>query len=99
LVHPRKFKLAKSTSKERIYTEIPPPVAPKPKQKLFRGLVYTSEENMYIEMKKSISNSGTMEVSILLPQMKPDILFLHNQTGYQLFPKWHQNIELVGMAG
>jgi hypothetical protein len=56
---PRKFKLAKSTSKERIYTEIPPPVAPKPKQKLFHGLVYTSEENMYIEMKKSISNSGT----------------------------------------
>lgn len=56
---PRKFKLAKSTSKERIYTEIPPPVAPKPKQKLFRGSLYTSEENMYIEMKNSISNSGT----------------------------------------
>lgn len=56
---PRKFKLAKSTSKERIYAEIPPPVAPKPKQKLFRGLLYTSDENMYIEMKNSISNSGT----------------------------------------
>jgi hypothetical protein len=40
---PRKFKLAKSTSKERIYTEIPPPVAPKPKQKLFRGHIGPSE--------------------------------------------------------
>lgn len=69
---PRKFKLAKSTSKERIYTEIPPPVAPKPKQKLFRGSVYTSEENMYIEMKKSISNSGTKSCGKQTPVLYSD---------------------------
>ncbi|CAC5378159.1 unnamed protein product [Mytilus coruscus] len=47
---PRKFKLTKSTSKERIYTEIPPPVAPKPKRKMFFDSLYQSEENMYVAM-------------------------------------------------
>ncbi|XP_063403219.1 uncharacterized protein LOC134687134 isoform X1 [Mytilus trossulus] len=47
---PRKFKLTKSTSKERIYSEIPPPVAPKPKRKMFFDSLYKSEEDMYVAM-------------------------------------------------
>lgn len=55
---PRKFKLTKSSSSERIYSEVPPPVPPKPKRKMFFEPVYTPEDNTYVEM-----NSGPGSVA------------------------------------